>query len=116
MNLSEWRQARQQGTEATLPSGLTVTLKQVSLLDLASSGRIPQTLIAPVNELINKGQSSTPTLDDLTAMGPVVDLVVRAALVGPDGLTVEELPFSDKLAIFEWCNAEAQKLSTFRQG
>lgn len=116
MNLIEWRKAQQAGEEYELPSGLEVTLKPVSLLDMAAGKSIPQTLIAPVNDLIKRGQAENPTLDDLAAMGPVVDLVASACLVSPAELSVSELPFGDKLAIFEWANGgEQKKLATFRQ-
>ena len=116
MNLQEWREAQRSGAEYTLPSGLDVTLKPVSLLDMAAGKSIPQTLIGPVNDVIANAANAVPSLDNLAAMGPVVDLVASACLVSPADLSIAELPFGDKLAIFEWANGgEQKKLANFRK-
>ena len=113
MNYAEWK-ANQQGAEYTLPSGLDVRLKKVSLPDLAASGSIPQTLIAPIDDLQKRAKSTDAGVQTLGEMVPILNLIVSACLVEPVELTAEELPFMDKLAIFEWANEEPKKLAGFR--
>ena len=45
MDLSAWRERRLGGEEFTLPSGLVMRLRRVSLLDLAAGGQIPAPLV-----------------------------------------------------------------------
>jgi virulence-associated protein VagC len=106
MNLAEWR-ARQAGEEYTLPSGLDVKLKQVSLVDLAQGGRIPQTLRAPVDEIMKMREGDRLTVEDLQKFAAVVDLVAE--------LDITELPFGDRQSIFSWANAQADALMPFRR-
>jgi len=115
MDLQQWR-ARQAGEDYTLPSGLDVKLKKIGLVDLAQGGKIPQTLRAPVDELMKlKGTERGVGLEEITGFASVVDLVVSSCLAGPEGLTIEELPWTDKVAIFTWANAQADKLVPFRR-
>lgn len=115
MNLQEWR-ARQSGGEAfTLPSGLDVRLKKVALLDLVHGGQIPQTLQAPVAEILKRKPDAAVELADLEKFGKVLDLVAKACIVEPEGLDVSELPVADKQEIFNWANGAAGKLQSFRQ-
>jgi hypothetical protein len=114
MNLAEWR-ARQAGEEYTLPSGLDVVLKKVALIDLAQGGKIPQTLRAPVDEMMKSRGMDRVGLEQISEFTAVVDLVATACLAGPEGLTLTELPWADKLAIFTWANAQADKLVPFRR-
>lgn len=113
MNLEQWRKQRQQGEDANLPSGLTVQLRKVSMLDLAAKGDIPQTLKPQIDGLM-RGDSKV-TLDTVHKFVEVIDLVVGACLAGPDGLQVDELTYQDKLAVFNWANEMTGKLEPFRQ-
>lgn len=113
MNLQQWRE-KQQGEEFTLPSGLDVKLRRVSLLDLVQAGKIPQTLHAPVSEMLKRKADATLELKDLQEFGKVLDLIVEACLIGPKGLQISELPAADKQEIFNWANEAAGKLVPFR--
>ena len=114
MNLSEWR-AKQAGEEFTLPSGLDVTLRRASLIDLAQRGAIPETLRPAVDELTARGTGVQKlTVDELGEFAKVVDAIVAACIVGPEGLTVEELPWDDRMAIYQWANESSGKLAPFR--
>ncbi len=118
MNLSEWRALKAEGEEAQLPSGLVVRVKRVGLVDLAEQGKIPQTLQPQIDEIgqiaqdAKKGKS--PGLDQVGRFTDVLEIVCRACLVGPEGLDVGELDFTDKMAIFTWANEAAVGLKTFR--
>ena len=116
MNLDEWRSKRQQGEDATLPSGLQVQLRQVSMLDMAAKGQIPQALKPKIEELMQggSGKAAKVTLGSLGQYVEVIDLVVGACLAGPDGLAVDELTYQDKIAIFNWANEVSGKLQLFR--
>lgn len=113
MNLEEWRKS-QAGTEADLPSGLEVVVKRVALIDLAKAGKIPETLRPTVDSMMARKAEKPMTLADLEQFAEVVDLVVGAALVGPEGISVAELPFSDRMAIYQWASQEGAALNSFR--
>lgn len=114
MNLAEWRARQQQGEAFTLPSGLDVQLKKVSLMDLAQAGQIPTTLRAPVAEMLKRKPDQPVDLADVEKFGQVLDVVVRACLVEPAELDLAELSGNDKQAIFNWANQVAGKLEPFR--
>lgn len=115
MNLEQWRKQRQQGEDATLPSGLTVQLRQVSMLDLAANGQIPQTIKPQIDALMQGGgKLDRMSLDAMNKFIGVVDLVVGACLAGPEGLSLDELTYQDKIAIFNWANEMTGKLAPFR--
>jgi hypothetical protein len=86
----------------------------VALLDLVQGGKIPQTLEAPVAEMLKRKPDAAVELADLQKFGAVLDLVAGACLVEPAGLDVAELPAADKQEIFNWANTAAGKLRPFR--
>jgi hypothetical protein len=115
MNLREWREHRNKGEEAQLPSGLEIRVRRVSLPDLAAQGKIPQTLQPQIDEIVSltkRGQ--TPSINQLGEMTGLLDGVCRACIVEPSDLDVAELDFTDKMAIFAWANEVATGLKTFR--
>lgn len=114
MKLDEWRRMRQEGEEATLPSGLDVKLRRVSVLDLAQGGKIPQTLRPKIDELIREPNRKV-SLDEFSDFAEVVNLVAAQCLVEPTGLEVLELPWTDRQAIYLWANEATGRLETFRQ-
>ena len=114
MNLTEWRARQQQGEAFTLPSGLEVRLKKVTLFDLAHAGQIPTTLRAPVAEMLKRRPDQPVDLGDFEKFGQVLDVVCKACIVEPAELGVAELPNLDKQAIFNWANQPAGKLEPFR--
>jgi hypothetical protein len=116
MNLDEWRARQQEGEAWTLPSGLDVRLKKVALLDLVHGGKIPDTLKAPVAEMVKRKADAAVELADLQKFGAVLDLVAGACILEPQGLTAAELPTADKQAIFNWANSAAARLEPFRRG
>ncbi len=114
MNLQEWREKRQHGEDATLPSGLIVQLRKVGMLDLAEQGKIPATLTPRINELM-KGGVGGVSLEQVNEFAELINIVCRACVTGPDGLDVAELPYEDRLAIFNWASKAASALQFFRQ-
>lgn len=118
MNLQEWRELQAGGEEAVLPSGLTVKLKRVGVLDLARRGEIPQTIQPQIDGFINaasNGAAPQVGLNEFNKFASVIDLVCGACILAPEGLQVEELPHVDRLAIFDWANEVNAQLTTFRK-
>jgi hypothetical protein len=114
LSLDEWRRLRTEGEDAELPSRLVVQLRRVSMLDLAEQGQIPTTLKPKLNALIRRGRKMQMDLDKLKEFIEVVNLVCAACIVGPQGLKVTELPYEDRIAIFNWANQFSGRLQPFR--
>ncbi len=115
MNIDEWRAQRAQGEEGELPSGLTVVLQKVHILDLVTQGRIPQTL-QPILEAQMQGKA-TPAMnmEQLAAYKEMIDIVALACIKAPQGVMADELPTQDKMAIYNWAMEGSNKLASFRR-
>lgn len=117
-NLAEWRSKKR--AELDLPSGLTVVVRKANIVDLAISGGIPETLTNDLMALAN-GPVEVDA-QDLPKLAPIFDAVARACLVEPaigetaddDHITLEELDFEDKIAIFQWTMEATNALKPFR--
>jgi hypothetical protein len=125
MNLKEWRALQRQ--DVTLPSGLEVTLRRITLVDLAAQGSIPAPLIASVNQVISSQTFSVATVEDYQKYGAVVDLLVKASIVNPplaehgddrvaddEHLGLDELSLDDKLFIFNIPHKPSEEIAPFR--
>lgn len=115
MELSEWREARRSGEAYTLPSGLAVQLRRAQLLDLALEGKIPAPLTGLANKLLAQ-ETMVLTVERFGEYAPVIRLIAKACLAGPDGLEAEELPAADLLAIYNWANEVTVAVRPFRPG
>lgn len=121
MNYSEYRKARLEGELLTLPSGLEVRVKKVTLIDLALNGEIPQTLHAATDDLLRQGEAQLHTAG-LVNYGEMIALVLKACLVDPavgaesdeTHIALKDIEADDKLAIFRWANRGAAQLEKFR--
>ncbi len=123
-SLSEWRASRLHETE--LPSGLGVTLRDVSMTDLLLTGKLPASFV----DLAEASASSGNTIDlkEVIKSGEdfrtMLDALVPLALVEPkigavadnDHITLEELPNDDKMFIFNFVNREVEQIKSFREG
>ena len=114
MNLDEWRLQRAAGTVMVLPSGLEVTLRKVAVLDLAERGNIPLQLRPKLEKMLTSGSAKVVTLEDFQQHSEVVNLACAACLLAPAELDVTELPYGDRLAIFQWANEVTTALQPFR--
>lgn len=120
MELHAWRASRT--TTKTLPSGLEVTLKRVSLLDLAMNGNIPNALAGMVDDVIDAEKIKKVQAADFAQFGQVIDLVVKACVISPmiadvadeEHLAVSELPMEDRLEVFSWANEGVEQIAPFR--
>ena len=128
MNLAEWRKSRVH--ELTLPSGLTVQVRDVTMTDIALSGEMPNTLLdlfLDETEDITKlpeAQQVRKMLESGKEFAALLDLIAGKCLVEPkigptadeQHITLEELPQADKMEIFNWANREAASARPFREG
>ena len=143
MNLEEWKKARAEGEEFTLPSGLDVKLRKVTALDLVLAGSIPTTLYATIDQYISA--AGGVDAERFREFEPMVNAVCEACFASPrvvnphpdphpdprpspltagtapaptamgEGvIAVTDLPIEDRLAVFEWANRASGALRKFR--
>lgn len=123
-SIKEWR-SQSAPTKVELPSGNVALLRKVSILDLATSGSIPSTLIVKASAIAKGKRDWSKILDnpdDMREMMGMLKPIVIAAFVDPkvgeepsdDQLGVDEIDPEDKLAVFQWCNQGANALRSFR--
>lgn len=124
-NLAEWRASRLH--EMDLPSGLPVTVRDVTMTDLMMTGRLPDSFLEMAQEAAKNNAADfdlktlTKNAADFRAM---LDALVELALVSPkvgsvsddEHITLDELPNDDKMAIFNHLNREVTALHSFREG
>ena len=121
MELKEWRARQEEGEEYVTPSGLTVRVRRVTLLDLAEQGGIPTPLVGMVNKLLDTATHQL-TVADVPEYIDAINLAVKAIIVDPPGadkadathIAVSELPVKDRLALFNWAS-RAEALRPFRR-
>ena len=125
--LAEWRAKHQH--PLTLPSGLEAVVRDVSMTDLAMTGRLPEAVLAMAEEAEKSGaQALNFNARDINRLGPefmkLLNLTAEIALVEPkigaqaddDHMTLGELGTDDKMAIFDFVNREVADLRPFREG
>ncbi len=120
-DLQAWRVCRRTGEEFTTPSGLRVQVRRVSLMDLAEQGGIPAPLVAMTDQILDR-ESHRLQVEDVASFADVINLVVKATVIAPrvedeptdTALGIREMPFGDRLAIYNWAN-RAGALATFRE-
>jgi len=121
MELKAWRESRT--ARKTLGSGLEVTLRKVSLLDLAMNGDIPNSLAGMVDEMIDSSKATEVKTADFGQYGQIINLVVKACMAEPQvadeaddtHIALEELPMDDRLEVFDWANEGVEKIAPFRE-
>ena len=119
VKLAQWRAGRTE--ELTLPSGLTITVKRIGLLDLVGSGELPKPLLGMVDQVMRAGGVVTVEAAELAQYLTLITAAVRLAIIDPpvadvgddEHLGIDELTADDKLAIFNWMNAPAKAVTPF---
>ena len=123
VNLAEWRARRLQ--ELDLPSGLHVKVRDVSLTDLALTGRIPNTLMDVIVQAGgDEAKTQAAVMENAAEFGKMLDVMTKACLVEPaiadvadaEHILLEEIPSEDKLFLFNHLNREAEQMRSFREG
>lgn len=130
VNLAAWRASRLH--ELTLPSGLTVTVRNCDMTDLIIAGKLPNAVLDHAEMSAVEGKSEVDlqkiSLELMKKNGPefvdFLNVITRASLVEPligdvaddTHITIGELDIADKTAIMAWVNREVPSLQTFREG
>lgn len=121
-SLAEWRASRQMKIE-DMPSGMPgVIVRDVALLDLALSGKLPNTLLDLVLNTEGNMKLEEIIPENTSEFGDLLDALLTAALVEPkigetaddEHITLDEIPGEDKIHIFYLLNREAEVLRPFR--
>lgn len=118
--LAAWK-ARMATRELVLEDGFTVEIRPVQLQNLVMSGRIPMTLVRQMQAVKPKADG-TYREEDALKMVAAIDAVVLASVVDPkvtrdggdDSIALEDIPFADRVRIFEEVNRPAAALQPFR--
>jgi hypothetical protein len=120
--LAQWRASRHH--RLTLPSGLEVWVRDASIMDLMLTGKIPQTMLGLIAVEAEKshGQIDLQKMAESNEFGTLVDNIVLLSVIEPplaakgdeQHLGLDELPASDKMAIFEFANREVESAKPFR--
>lgn len=113
--------------ELTLPSGLQIWVKEITMMDLMLTGKLPPALIDVADEAQKSGKAEID-LKKVAKSGAefktMLDTVVLTCVVEPpvaesgddDHLGLDEINGDDKMAIFNWVNREVTELRPFREG
>lgn len=126
-----WRKARVEGYVIALPSSNNVRIRRVGLDQLIANGEIPD-LLTPIaaktlweetytpGTTVSKAKDEVAATKDFTAL---LNVIAAAALMEPkivddpqadDEISIEDLHFSDKLAIFMIVTQPEEALRRFR--
>lgn len=106
-------------------SGMRVWVRDVTMMDLVLSGKLPEPLVDVIQDLQNKGQHEFD-LKQIARNGKefamMVDGLVMIGVVEPpiaevaddDHLGIHELPGDDRMAIYAYLNREVEQIRSFR--
>lgn len=97
---------------------VTVRLRKVSILSLASSGKIPNSLMGVVNQLFGKAgkaseeEVSQTSMEHLSEMSKLLNIIAESALVEPTYSEIGEyLTDEQKNAIFEFSQSGVKQVT-----
>lgn len=128
----EWRKAREEGFPFRLDSGRMVRLRPVSLAALIRRGDIPNLLIPVVADMLwRKSRTDDRTAEQMAADDSAEEekwffdlsgVIIRDCLVAPrvvdnpqadDEISLDDISFSDQLAIYRFAKLPAEVLEMF---
>ena len=123
---ADWRKPREEGYVIRLPSGNMARLRPVALDVLIISGKLPDLL----TQLAAKSlwaETDTATIGDQVELAKgyaeLINIIVPAAMMEPrivekpqadDEISLDDLQFSDKVAIFQLASGGTTLLQNFR--
>lgn len=123
--LAQWRATRLQ--EISLPSGMTIWVKDVTMMDLLLTGKLPEGVVE-ISEEANKQGGVEIDLKKIAKnameFNQMLDALVMQCVVEPpiaeqgddEHLALSEISADDKMFIFNWANREVTQLRPFREG
>ena len=123
--LAQWRASRIH--EETLPSGLEVKLRDVTMTDLMLTGKLSEPIIDMVKQVADSGEQNFDLkmlARNAADFNQMLNLLVEISMVEPrigevaddDHITLAELPTDDKMFVFNIVNREVQAVRSFREG
>jgi hypothetical protein len=123
--LSQWRSNRL--VEKTLPSGMIVWLKDVSMMDLVLTGKLPEGIMDFVEKSTEDGKNEIDLKEVAKAgpgMGEMMNILAMLCIVEPpvaeigdeEHLGLNEITGDDKMFIMNWANREVKEIRPFREG
>lgn len=124
-NLAKWREGRVY--PQTLPSGLPVFMRDVTMTDLMLTGKLPEVMLDVLTEKINEKDTELD-LRKIAKNGDELNLLMEtlvilsiveppiADLPDDEHIGIKEISGDDKFFIFQYVNREGEKLLSFRQG
>lgn len=107
-------------------SGMSVFVRNVTMMDLIFTGTLPDPLMDVIQELQQSGTEEVD-LKKIARNGAefrmMVDALVMIAVVEPpiaetgddEHIGISEMAGDDKMAIFNWLNREVKAMRSFRQ-
>ena len=121
--LAEWRSRQLQ--ELTLPSGLVVFLRDVTVTDLAMTGKLPPSIIDLAEKTNEEGKqelSLKELLGNVSEVNILLDMLPCLAVVEPpiaeiaddDHIGVNEISKDDKMFLLQWVFRETPVVTPFR--
>lgn len=124
-NLAKWRQERIY--PKTLPSGLQVWMRDVTITDLMLTGKLPDVMLDVIEkaEQENKdGLDLRKLAKDGAELNTLMETCTILSVVEPpiadepdeDHLGIKEISGDDKFFIFQYVNREGEKVLSFRKG
>ena len=119
-NIAEWRAIQQQAHQITLQSGLIVTARRVTALQLVYEGRLPLPLADRVWTMIRNVAADAAALKE---NAPVLNAVCQALIESPpitaeksddpESVWVEELPIDDRIDLYIWAQQGVAPFASF---
>ena len=124
---SAWRKPREDGTIVTLPSGNVCKLRPVALDVLLKNGTLPD-LLSPIAAKALWIETNTEAIGDQAEMAKgfadLANIVTAAAMLEPrvvevaeadDEVTLDDIEFADKIAIFQLATGGSTVLRKFHE-
>ena len=111
--LAKWRADRMH--DLTLPSGLQVKVRDVTMTDLMFTGKLPQVMIDLAQESAEQGKIKLDLkmlTENAQEFRQLVDTLILLCVVEPqiaekadeDHLSLDEMNGDDRMFIFNWVN------------
>lgn len=123
---AQWRKARLEGHVVRLPSGNVARVRPVPMDLLITGGKIPD-ILTPIAARALWVDTDAETIGNETEMAKgfieLVNLIAPLALVEPrvvakptgdDEIALEDMEFSDRLAVFSLATQPSEVLRRFR--
>jgi hypothetical protein len=107
-------------------SRMTIFVRDVSMMDLLMSGKLPEPLVDVIQSATNdKNEIDLKQIArNAVEFNDMVDGLILMSVVEPpiartgdeDHLGLNELPSDDKMFIYQWLNREVPASQSFREG